>query len=373
VTVHRQNIRLLLTGGGTGGHLFPAVAAAQEFKRQLPATEVLFVGTRRKVDTDSLAAYGFAGDSIRCSGLKGKSLLNLFKAIGVLPLSFYQAARIIRRFRPHIILGVGGYVTGPVVVAGKMLGIPTLIHEQNSVPGLANRKLGAFVDRVCLSLPGSGAYFPDEKIIYTGNPVRKNILELARQPITNPADKERKTLLVLGGSQGAQAVNRLVLEGLQGVSQDIGARLRLIHQSGDRDFEMLRDGYAACGIDALVQPFFTDMAEIYSQADLLVSRAGATTLAEIAVLGKPAILIPYPFAADNHQEKNAEHYGGAGGAVVLRQNQLTGKELAANIKQLLDDGMRLAAMGTAMKRLAYPHAAEKIVACCLELIETRRH
>lgn len=365
------NIRLLLTGGGTGGHLFPAVAAAQEFLRQMPETRVLFVGTRRKVDTKSLAAYGFASDNIRCYGLKGKNPLELLKALAILPVSFYQAGRIIRRFQPDIILGVGGYVTGPVVVAGKILGVPTVIHEQNSVPGLANKKLGAFVDRVCLSLPGSGAEFPPEKITYTGNPVRRNILQLAKNPSLKVSGNGRKTLLVLGGSQGARAVNRLVSEGLQSLSDTILAGLRVIHQTGEQDFEGIKQLYADRGIESLVQPFFTDMAEIYSQADLLVSRAGATTLAEIAVLGKPAILIPYPSAADNHQEKNGNHYAAGGGAIVQKQNELTGDKLAENIRQLMSDEGRLIAMGTAMKKLAFPDAAEKIVACCLQVMKTK--
>jgi len=365
------NIRLLLTGGGTGGHLFPAVAAAQEFLRQMPETQVLFVGTRRKVDMRSLAVYGFASDHIRCSGLKGKSPWELLKAITLLPVSFYQAGGIIRRFRPNIILGVGGYVTGPVVVAGKILGIPTVIHEQNSVPGLANRKLGSFVDRVCLSLPGSGGDFPEEKITYTGNPVRRNILQLAKNSPLRLSGNGKRSLLVLGGSQGAQAVNRLVSEGLQSLPDPILAGLQVIHQTGEQDLEGIKKLYADRGIESLVQPFFTDMAEIYNQADLLVSRAGATTLAEIAVLGKPAILIPYPSAADNHQEKNANHYAAGGGAVVLRQHELTGNKLAENIRKLICDEDKLLAMGTAMKKLAFPDAAEKIVACCLQVIEIK--
>ncbi|MDK9708745.1 MAG: undecaprenyldiphospho-muramoylpentapeptide beta-N-acetylglucosaminyltransferase [Desulforhopalus sp.] len=364
-------IRLLLTGGGTGGHLFPAVAAAQEFQRQFPETEVLFVGTERKVDTRSLAQYGFTSEKIRSYGLKGKSPLELLKAIAVLPVSCWQAAMIIRRFRPSIILGVGGYVTGPVVLAGKILGVPALIHEQNSVPGLANKKLGRLVDKVCLSLPGSGGEFPPEKMVYTGNPVRRTILDLAKNPPirTNPSSK--KTLLILGGSQGAQAINRLVPESLLALPGGFLATIRVIHQTGEQDFQAVKDQYAASGIEAQVQPFFTNMAEIYSQTDLLVSRAGATTLAEIAVLGKPAILIPYPSAADNHQEKNGEYYVAGGGAVMLRQKELSGEVLAGNIQELMGDVGKLTTMGMAMKKLAYPDAAEKIVACCLQILERK--
>jgi UDP-N-acetylglucosamine--N-acetylmuramyl-(pentapeptide) pyrophosphoryl-undecaprenol N-acetylglucosamine transferase len=361
--------RLLLTGGGTGGHLFPAVAAAQQFCRQMPDTQVLFVGTRRKVDQVGLAAYGYAGDSITCYGLKGKNPVDLLKALAVLPLSLLQAARILRRFRPHVVLGVGGYVTGPVVVMAKALGIPTLIHEQNSVPGLANRQLARFADRVCLSLPDSGGAFPEHKRIFTGNPVRTGILDLAgaapRMVLSS------KTVLVLGGSQGAQAINRLLPEAVQALPEALRNNLRLIHQTGAADCTVVSERYGEIGMAAEVAPFFNDMAAVYAQADLLVSRAGATTLAELAVLGKPALLIPYPLAADNHQEKNAEHYVKGGGAVLLRQRELNGERLAGVMAEVLGDEARLTRMAEAMRSLALPDAAEKIVACCLELIHRR--
>lgn len=361
--------RLLLTGGGTGGHLFPAVAAAQEFCRQFPDTQVLFVGTRRKVDRAGLAAYGYAGDSIVCHGLKGKNPLELFKALAVLPLSLFQAARILRRFRPHVVLGVGGYVTGPVVAMARTLGIPTLIHEQNSVPGLANRQLARFADRICLSLPDSGGVFPESKRVFTGNPVRRNILELAAAPAKTPS--VTKTVLVLGGSQGAQAINRLLPEAVRVMPESSRRNLRLIHQTGAADCAEVSERYRHMAMAAEVAPFFTDMAAVYAQADLLVSRAGATTLAELAVLGKPAILIPYPLAADNHQEKNAEHYVRGGGALLLRQREVDGAGLAGALALLLTDEARLRAMGESMRRLGLPDAAEKIVICCLELIERK--
>ena len=362
-------IRLLLTGGGTGGHLFPAVATAQKFKEQMPDTEVLFVGTKRRVDTKSLGAYGFASESVLCYGLKGKNPLELLKALAVLPLSCLQALLVIRRFKPDIIFGVGGYVTGPVVAAGKILRIPVVIHEQNSVPGLANRKLGRFADRVCLSLPGSGTKFPAEKILYTGNPVRSKILELAGK--TQSRKSGRRTLLILGGSQGAQAVNGMVIEALCSLTDEQLQEIRVIHQTGARDEDQVRNAYQKRGVDAEVAGFFTQMHEVYEQADLLVSRAGATTLSEIAVLGKPAILIPYPYAADNHQEKNGQYYVSGGGAVQFIQKDLTAKHLGETILGLINNDEKLDIMGEAMKRLAFPDAAERIMACCLEEIEKR--
>lgn len=365
--VNKSNIRLLLTGGGTGGHLFPAVASAEKFQQIHPGSEVLFVGTKRKIDTKSLALYGFHSESIVCYGLKGKSVVELLKAVCVLPISLFQALRILLRFKPDVILGVGGYVTGPVVAAGKLLRIPAVIHEQNSIPGLANRALAKFADKICLSLPGSEAYFSSEKVRITGNPVRKNILESAAKQESRVDGT--KTLLVLGGSQGAKPVNELVTKAVCSVTSDVRRNFKIIHQTGEKDAERVTEIYTKHGVDAEVKAFFSDMSEVYEQADLVVSRAGATSLAEMSVLGKPSILIPYPYAADNHQEKNGEYYVGGKGALQFRERDLTSSKLAEIIFQLLFDDMQLAEMGKAMQRLSYPDAAEKIVECCLNEIK----
>jgi len=366
--VGREPLRLLLTGGGTGGHLFPAVATAEELQRQLPDSEILFVGTRRKMDTHTLSQYGFNSESIISYGLKGKNVRSLIKAVATLPLSYVQAVKIIKRFRPDLIMGVGGYVTGPVVVAGKTCGIPTLIHEQNSIPGLANRKLGKIVDRVCLSLPGSEISFPFGKIVQTGNPIRKNILDLlAEEKMEKRADK--LTLLVLGGSQGAEMVNRLVLEAFLLKEYKLSSRMHLIHQTGEKDASKVAAAYAEAGINAEVRSFFEKMDEVYAQSDLLVTRAGATTLSEIAVLGKPAILIPYPYAADDHQTKNGEYYVQGGGALLYQEKDLSGTVLAECIDGLIGDSEKRANMGKAMRDLSFPDAARDIVTCCLDTIE----
>ena len=349
------SIRLLITGGGTGGHLFPAVASAQALLRLQPESEVLFVGTRRKIDTTSLDRYGFRSSSIVSYGLKGKSVIELLKAVGVLPVSLVQAMLTIRKFKPDVALGVGGYVTGPVMLAAKMLGVPTVVHEQNSVPGMVNR--------ICISLPGSENYFPPERTVFTGNPVRRSILDLAGSP---PVPKQGgKTLLVLGGSQGAHRVNRLVVDAFCGEGS-MPAGVDIIHQTGSADAEWVREEYRQRGIAAEVAPFFQEMDKVYARADVLVSRAGATTLTELAVLGKPAVLIPYPYAADNHQQKNGEYYVEGGGALQFVESDLTGAKLAAVLQDLLADEERLERMGRAMRRLGRPDAAEKIAAICLQ-------
>lgn len=360
-------IRLMITGGGTGGHLFPAVAAAQALVKREPASEVLFIGTRRKIDTTSLEQYGFASSSIYSYGLKGKKLPALAKALAVLPVSLFQALAQIRRFKPDVALGVGGYVTGPVMLAARMAGVPTIVHEQNSVPGMANRKLGALVGKVCISLPGSEKFFPSEKVVVTGNPVRQDILALAAEQ-TTPGQDKVFTLLVLGGSQGAQALNKLVVEAICEPGGSEFKKIRVIHQTGAKDCDWVRQSYEQAGISAEVSAFFADMKAVYAQADFLVSRSGATTLTELGVLGKPALLVPYPYAADDHQQKNAEYYVEGGGAVLCRESELTAQKVRQTIREMADDAEKRAAMGQAMKRLGVPAAADRIVDVCLQAV-----
>ena len=361
--INRTSLRLMITGGGTGGHLFPAIATAEQLRAVLPDSAVLFIGTRRKLDRDSLDRYGFSVTTIHSHGLKGKNVWELLKALLVLPLSLAESCYHILRFKPDVVMGVGGYVTGPVVAASWLLRRPALIHEQNSVPGLANRKLGGLVQKICLSLPQSETYFPVDKTVLTGNPVRKSIIEAGQR---QSADQGDRTLLILGGSQGARAVNELVLEAVRGKREEF-TNIRVIHQTGAADEQMVSEAYLEMGIEHRVSAFFTDMAEVYREADLIVSRAGATTLAEIGVVGRPAILIPYPYAADNHQEKNAAWYVENGAALLFVQKELKADQLAAEIIAILHDGARLERMSGAMRKLGISDAAQRIVEICMEL------
>jgi UDP-N-acetylglucosamine--N-acetylmuramyl-(pentapeptide) pyrophosphoryl-undecaprenol N-acetylglucosamine transferase len=367
-------IRLMLTGGGTGGHLFPAIATAEALCRCLPGTKVLFVGTHRKMDTTSLAQYGFSARAIHCHGLKGKGLLASIQALVLLPVAFVEAVWHILRFRPHLVVGVGGYVTGPVVAAARFLGRPTVIHEQNSVPGLANRKLGILATRICLSLPGSEVFFPAGKTVLTGNPVRQQILELAgkSQNLASRKNGNPITILVLGGSLGAHRVNELVVAAVTEYGRLLPAGIRIIHQTGMADEKWVKSVYEQAGIKADVAAFFTDMAVVYAKSDLLLSRAGATTLAELAVLGKPALLIPYPFAADDHQFKNACYYAESGGAVVMVERELTAKKLAETLAGLAGNVERLLEMAGAMRVKGRPDATERIVDCCLDVLKWQK-
>ncbi len=364
------NIRLLVTGGGTGGHLFPGIALAQAVIQTNADSEVMFIGTERKVDKNSLANLGFTTTTIRCQGIKGKSISQILSALIQLPIGLFEAMKIIRQFKPDLVFGVGGYVTGPVIVAARLLGVATCIHEQNTVPGLANKILGRIVNRVFVSLPGSEKYFPARKTILSGNPIRSNLLAKAKEEKQHqPANQA--TILILGGSQGARRLNSLVLEAAKQCLVNLTPIPEIIHQTGEADEEQAKKVYAELGMHARVDAFISDMAEVYSQADLIVSRAGATTLAEIMVFGKPAILVPFPYAADNHQEKNGRILVNSGGGMMFRQSELTGDKLGNEISRLLNDKKLLHEMADKSGKLAKPEATTTIVNSCLDLLKSR--
>jgi UDP-N-acetylglucosamine--N-acetylmuramyl-(pentapeptide) pyrophosphoryl-undecaprenol N-acetylglucosamine transferase len=359
-----KEVRMIVSGGGTGGHLFPGIAVAEAVLDRYPGSQVLFVGTGRQTDERVLANRKFQTTTISCQGLKGKSVLQRLAALLQLPLSTLAAIRLMKRFRPQLVLGVGGYVTGPVLVAAKMMGVASCIHEQNSVPGMANRKLGKFVDRIFLSIPGSERYFAPGKWVLTGNPLRRELMAAAAKKRER---KEGLTLLVLGGSQGAHRVNTLVAGAMARVKNS-SQQLHVIHQTGRDDEQLVAGRYNELGIQAEVAAFFTNMAELYSRADLVVSRAGATTLAETTAFGLPMILIPYPFAADDHQRKNGEYLVRGGAAMMFTQEELTEQKLAGEISALLADEQRRTQMGQAARRLARPEATEAIVDQCEQLM-----
>jgi len=365
-----QYIRLIITGGGTGGHLFPGISMAQAMINKYPGCEVLFIGTERKIDKTALADLGFETTTIKSQGIKGRNVIGVAGALLQQPLALWQAARVIRRFRPDLVFGVGGYVTGPVLLAARLLGVTTCIHEQNSIPGLANRLLGHIVDRIFVSLPGSEKYFPAAKTVLSGNPVRDDIIKGSRKAKPESGTKQ-PTLLILGGSQGARRLNSLMLEAAAASLTGLSPLPRIIHQTGEHDEKQVRTRYEELGISARVQAFFRDMTEIYSQADLVISRAGATTLAELTVFSKPAILVPYPYAADNHQEINGRYLVEAGAGRMFRQEDLTGEKLGLEIEKILTDRVQMEKMAANSGRIARPEATEIIVNSCMELLKER--
>lgn len=356
---------MIVTGGGTGGHLFPGVAVAEAVVDRFPRSEVLFVGTERLIDQKALANRRFRVTSIRSRGLKGKGLFAKLAGLLQVPFSVVAAMRLIMKFKPGIVFGVGGYVTGPVVLAASMLGVATAIHEQNSVPGLANRLLGRVVGRVLLSIPGSEKYFPAGKCQLSGNPVRSELLAEAERVVAD--DGLSNTMLVLGGSLGAHRVNELVAEAIEHSAGELPADFTVIHQTGPNDEQWVRERYQAIGVKAQVAAFFDDMASLYSAAGLVVSRAGATSLAEMAVFGRPAILIPYPFAADDHQYGNARYLVAAGGAKLYRENELDGTGLGKELVALFNNNEERLRMAKMARKLSQPQATATIVDTLISL------
>ena len=355
-------MQLIVAGGGTGGHLFPGIAVASALLDRIPESRVLFIGTSRLLDQQALAGLGFELAALECGGVKGLSFTERLRSLLQMPGAVAEAFRMLRRFKPDLVFGVGGYVTGPVLLAAKFSGVPIAIHEQNSVPGMANRLAGKLADRVFISLPCRPP-FPTNKTIQTGNPLRREILQAAERP---KRTGESPTLLVLGGSQGAHRVNVLMMEAMEYLSEH-GEPVRVIHQTGTADQDQVANCYAQLGIAAEVAAFIRDMAAVYVQADLVVSRAGATTLAELAVMGLPALLIPYPYAADDHQVTNGEYYVKANGCRMLRESGLTGEILARTISEHLRNREELHTMAANMKAMALPDATSRILDECVQL------
>lgn len=366
--VHKQ-LRIIITGGGTGGHLFPGIAVASALRQQYPGGEIMFIGTQRQLDKKTLAGFDFQQVSIACMGLKGLGLKHRIRSLLSLPAAILESWKIIKGFQPDLVFGVGGYVTGPVLLAARLHSVPTCIHEQNSIPGLANRMISAFVSRIFVSIPGEYP-FPERKTVVSGNPVRREILAAAerRRQASDREEKRPLTLLVMGGSLGAHRINMLMLELAGRFDEEQKKAVQLIHQTGTADEKKVQAGYAAAGVKAEVRAFFTDMASLYSQADLVLARAGATSLAELAVTGLPAVLIPYPYAADDHQAKNAEYYVAGGAAVMYRESELNAEKLDKILSQLLDDIDKLKQMALAMHNMGRPEATRRILESCMDLI-----
>jgi len=352
---------MVVSGGGTGGHLFPGIAVADTFIAQ--GGEVLFIGTDRMVDGTVLKDKPYQVRTISAAGIKGRGLLARVAALSRLLVGFFQSLGILRGFRPAMVIGTGGYVTVPVLLAARILAIPTLLHEQNSVPGLANRFLGRFVDRVMISMPGSERCFDPEKTRMSGNPVREEIIAVGQEE--GPA---APVLLALGGSQGAHRINTALSEALCLAKDRLPEGFLVVHQTGAADRDEVANNYRSCGIRAEVKAFIEDMAAEYHRAALVVSRAGATSLAEICAVGRGAILIPYPHAADDHQNKNADVLVRAGAAVKIEEREFTAEKLAALIVELMDDLAKKSEMAVAAKGLARADAVEAILAECRGLI-----
>jgi UDP-N-acetylglucosamine--N-acetylmuramyl-(pentapeptide) pyrophosphoryl-undecaprenol N-acetylglucosamine transferase len=356
--------RVLIAAGGTGGHIFPGVAIAQEFKRRDAETEILFVGTPRGLESKIVPREGFKLELIHVGQLKSVGFFEKIKSVAGLPLSLVSAARVLRRFRPDVVIGVGGYSSGPALLIAAFKGIPTLVVEPNAMPGFTNRVLARFVDAAALSFEEARRFFKRNAVV-TGNPVRGSFGTLS--PRTRG---DKLHVLVFGGSQGAHAINEAVIDALPGLACR-AERFAITHQTGERDFERVAQAYHDQRLkDAHVTAFIHEMSRHFEQADVLVCRSGATTCAEVAAAGKAAIFIPFPFAADDHQRKNAEAFERAGAARVILQQELTGERLATELLQLIDDPGRIQEMEEASRKLGRPDSAARVVELAMSLVRT---
>lgn len=359
---------MLIAGGGTGGHLYPGVALAEEITTRQQGNHVLFVGTSRGIEARVIPELGYPIEYIDVRGLKGKGVFGLIRGLLQVPRAFVQSMKIIREFRPEVAIGVGGYASGPLMMAAWLLRVPTAILEQNTVPGFTNRVLGRFVNAVYVMFESSMRHFPARKVQALGNPIRRQLLD---NFLRSKVEDAKFNLLVLGGSQGAHALNLRMVEAA-GHLGAIAGEVRIVHQTGDKDEELVRKAYVELDRDAEVSAFIEDMSTAYRRADLVVCRAGATTLAEVMVAKKASILIPYPYAADNHQELNARAMVDAGASRMLIERNLDGVRLSQEIIELFHNRDRLAKMEQAASRTGRPEAAREIVDACAELIERRR-
>ena len=350
-------IRVIITGGGTGGHLFPGIAIAQAVMDRDSRNTVRFVGTDRPFEREAVSRAGFVHHAIPAGGIKRVGLRQQARTLFTLPLGLVAALRIIRRVRPDLVIGVGGYSAFPVVLAAGLSGVPVALQEQNTRPGMTNRLLAPLARRIYVSFPEPQFGGGKRKSRWTGNPVRREIRAGAGASSTRR--EGAVTVFILGGSQGAHAVNLAVADALGYLRQP--DRFRFIHQTGAADHAVVADAYHAHGIGAEVRPFFLDMARCYREADFLVARAGATTVAEVTVAGRPALFIPFPYAADDHQTQNARFLADAGAAEIIPQSELSGSVLAGRLAEWADRPERLERMAARSRSLGRPRAAEAIV------------
>ncbi len=361
-------MRVLIAAGGTGGHIYPGIAVAREVMRRDLSSEVRFVGTARGLETRLVPRAGFELSIIESAGLKGVGPLRFLRALVLLPKGCYGARRVIHAFRPDIVVGAGGYVSGPVLLTAALAGRPTLVMDANALPGWTNRVLARFVDKAAISFAEALPYFRG-KAVLTGNPVRSEFFEI---PV-KPRDPTRVLLLVFGGSQGSSAINDAMIAALPHL-RPLQNVLRITHQTGEADFEKVRHAYQKVGWseNVRIRRYIDDMVAEFAKADSIICRAGATTSAELIAAGKAAIMVPFPLAADDHQRRNAEALQSAGAARMILQKDLTGERLANEIASLVSAPEEITGMENASRQLARPGAAAAAVDLMEELVSSFR-
>jgi UDP-N-acetylglucosamine--N-acetylmuramyl-(pentapeptide) pyrophosphoryl-undecaprenol N-acetylglucosamine transferase len=361
-------MKLIVAGGGTGGHLFPGIAVAEEFLSRDPANEVLFVGSERGIEARAIPRLGYQLELISAAGIRGKGSIAKIKGATMLLYGYAQSRKLLQRYRPDLVLGVGGYASLPVVLAAKGMNIPRYIHEQNALPGMANKVLSRIANRVFISIEESALFFPRDVTLLTGNPLRRQILEKLGVrhkdqdvPDTHVSCPSRFHLFIFGGSQGAHALNVALPKALAQLDAANRQRMVITHQTGENDYQDVTVAYQAVGLHATVLPFIDDMATEYRKADLIICRAGATTIAEVTALGKACLFVPFPHATDEHQRKNAEALLKQGACEMLVEQEIAGNGLTNAITELMNNPARLQQIGEHAATLARLDAARVIV------------
>lgn len=360
---NNQQLNVLVSGGGTGGHIFPALSIANEVRRRYPDANILFVGAEGRMEMEKVPAAGYKIIGLPVSGFDRKNLLRNFKVLARLYKSLKMAKSILKDFKPDIAIGVGGYASGPMLKEAQKQGIPTLLQEQNSYAGVTNKLLAAKAERICVAYEGMERFFPADKIVLTGNPVRRNLLECgatpeqARQAMGMEADK--KTILIIGGSLGARTINNAIINGLKQIGEARG--VQVIWQTGKLYDQQCREALEASGVKNVAQmPFISNMDMAYRAADLVVSRAGASSISELQLLGKAAILVPSPNVAEDHQTKNAQALSTRDAAIFVADAD-AGTQLVGTMLDTVLNSDRIAALGANVLKMALRDAAEHIV------------
>lgn len=362
-------MKLIVAGGGTGGHLFPGIAVAEEFLSRDPANQVLFVGSERGIEARAIPRLGYQLELISAAGIRGKGSLAKLKGAAMMLYGYAQSRKILQQFKPDLVLGVGGYASLPMVMAARGMEIPRYIHEQNALPGMSNKVLSRVANKVFISLEESAKFFPKDCTLLTGNPLRKQILEMLTGNVQEQQQSETFQLFIFGGSQGAHALNIALPQAVAQLSPEYQARLKITHQTGEADLQQVQAAYQANGIEADVRPFIDDMATAYHRAELIICRAGATTIAEVTALGKACLFIPFPHATDDHQRKNAEALLKKGACEMLVEQEIGGKGLSNAIARLMDNRDALKLIGENAAALARLDAARVIVDQMLEGVQ----
>lgn len=362
--------RVLFAAGGTGGHLFPAIAVADQLLLEQPDAQVLFVGGKRGMEQRVIGGRAYPLETLEVGQLKGAGISKRIGTLVGLPGATTRALILLRRFRPNVVVGAGGYVSGPVVIAARLLGCPVVLLEQNAIPGMTTRLLARFADRIVVSFAEAAAHLPRrQRIAHLGNPIRPDLVARLSRRSTAAGGSRRPAhhqLLVLGGSQGARPINELATAAAPRLAAAL-PDLRIVHQCGAADLAWVRQRYRDAGVRARVEAFIDDMATAYAESGLALSRSGATTLAELMVAGLPAVLVPFPQAADDHQTVNARVLADVHAAVVLDQSELSAETLSNTLLALWRDDQRLAAMSASMRQHGSPEAAALVVALIREL------